>query len=167
MLLQFFERAIDIGGAHHGQILERTGGGLGDHVGKPHCAPFRNDDAARARGMRRAHDRAQIVRIFHAVEHHQQLRGGRDVVELRIALRPRPWRPRPDAPACRPGGRARRAPRSAPDTDARRARSMISCRRGPPAPLAIRMRSSGRPALRLSSTGLMPLRMATYRPQAG
>src|ERR1700693_2322519 len=46
------------------------------------------------------------------------------------------------------------------ETDARRARSMICCRRAPPAPLAIRMRSSGRPAFRLSSTGLIPLRMA-------
>src|SRR5450755_198047 len=46
------------------------------------------------------------------------------------------------------------------DTDARRAKSMISCNRTLAAPLATRMRSSGRPAFKLSSTGLIPLRTA-------
>src|ERR1017187_9940317 len=42
-------------------------------------------------------------------------------------------------------------------TPARRARSMISCKRGPPAPWAITMRSMGLAARKASATGWMPL----------
>src|ERR1039458_7066704 len=42
----------------------------------------------------------------------------------------------------------------------RRARSMISCKRGPPAPCAITMRSIGLPARKASAMGWMPLRRA-------
>src|ERR1035437_4799224 len=45
-------------------------------------------------------------------------------------------------------------------TPARRARSMISCKRGPPAPCAITMRSIGLPARRASAMGCMPLSRA-------
>src|ERR1039457_6844671 len=44
-------------------------------------------------------------------------------------------------------------------TEARRARSMISCSRGPPAPLATSNRSSGRPAFKASAIGWTPLRI--------
>src|SRR6516165_7788462 len=39
---------------------------------------------------------------------------------------------------------------------------MISCRRGPPAPLATRIRSSGRLPRSASTTGWIPLRMAIF-----
>src|ERR1035437_2850247 len=45
-------------------------------------------------------------------------------------------------------------------TPARRARSMISCKRGPPAPCAITMRSIGFAARKASATGWMPLSKA-------
>src|ERR1035438_5580121 len=35
--LQLFERAIDVGGAHYGQVLKRSGGGLGNYVVNPNA----------------------------------------------------------------------------------------------------------------------------------
>ena len=74
-LLEVFERAIDVGDADHGQVLERAGRGFGDHVGDAGGAALGNDDGAGAGGVGGADDGAQIVRIFHAIEHHEHLAG--------------------------------------------------------------------------------------------
>ena len=57
-----------------GRCSKRAGGGLGHHVRHAGRAPLRNDDRARAGRVRGADDRAQVVRILHAVEHHDQFR---------------------------------------------------------------------------------------------
>src|ERR1035437_963900 len=78
-LFDFFERPVDIGDAHHRQVFERAGRGLGHHVGDAGRAPFRNHHRARARGVGRPDDGAQVVRIFDAVEHHQHFAWGHAV----------------------------------------------------------------------------------------
>ena len=72
---QLFERLVDIANANHGKMFERAGGRLGDGFVQSGRAPLGDQNCGSARGMRRAHNRAQIVRIFHAVEQDQQFRG--------------------------------------------------------------------------------------------
>jgi len=67
---QIFQRAIDIGHAHHRQIRERSRRGARDHVGQSGGAPLGNHHGRGSGGVRRANDGAQIVRILDAVEHH-------------------------------------------------------------------------------------------------
>ncbi len=56
-----------------GQVLQRARRGLGHHVGDARRAPLRNDHGARSGGVRGADDRAQVVRILHAIQHHHQV----------------------------------------------------------------------------------------------
>ena len=85
-LLEIFERAIDVGDAHHGQMLEGAGRRLGHDVCDARRATLRNDDGSGARRVGGADDGAEVVRIFHAVEHHQHLAGS-DRIEVGVLAR--------------------------------------------------------------------------------
>src|ERR1019366_304910 len=79
------ERPVDVGDAHHRQVLQSARRGLGHHVGDARRAPLRNHHRARARRVGRADDGAQVVGIFDAVEHHQHFARGHGV-EVGIPL---------------------------------------------------------------------------------
>jgi hypothetical protein len=53
-------------------MRERARGSAFDRVGQARSAALRNHDALRASRERRAHDRAEIVRVLDAVEKHEQ-----------------------------------------------------------------------------------------------
>ena len=85
-LLEVFQGAVDVGDAHHRQMFQRARRSLGHDVGDARRAALRDDDGAGAGGVRGADDGAQIVRIFHAVEHHQHLGRG-DGIEVGVLAR--------------------------------------------------------------------------------
>src|SRR5258708_2897177 len=68
-------------------MFECARGGLCYGFGESGGTPIGNQDRRRASGMRRSHDRAQVVWIFHAIQYHQQLRPFQYLVELGITLR--------------------------------------------------------------------------------
>lgn len=67
-------------------MFQRAGSRFRDRLGKPGRAAIGNHNRRSARGMRGANDGAQIVRIFHAIQHHQQLRVDRNFIQLSVAL---------------------------------------------------------------------------------
>ena len=69
-----------------GQMLQRAGRGFGDDVGDAGRAALGNDDGAGAGGVGGADDGAEIVRIFHAVEHDEHL-AGCDGLEVGVLAR--------------------------------------------------------------------------------
>ena len=80
-LLQALRYVAD---ADYGKVLQRARGRLGHGFGEAGGAPLRNQDGRCARGMRGPDDGAKIVRIFHAIQKHQQLRAGKNVVKVRV-----------------------------------------------------------------------------------
>lgn len=84
---QFFERLADVADPHHGEMLERTGGSLGDGLGNSGRAALGRQYRGCPRGVRGPNDRAQVVGIFHAIENNQQLGAARHFVKRRVALR--------------------------------------------------------------------------------
>ncbi len=77
-LLQVFERVPNVHHAHDRQIGQRAGGSARDGFRKPDGAAFRNHDGGCAGCVRGTNDRAEIMRIFDAVEDDMQstARGG-------------------------------------------------------------------------------------------
>ena len=59
-----------------GRYSSAPAAAFADYVRDAGRAPFRNDHRARAGRVRRADDGAEIVRIFHAIEHDHELRRG-------------------------------------------------------------------------------------------
>ncbi len=86
-LLQIFQCAIDIGHANDGKVGQRASGSTSHRLGQTRSAPFRNHNGRGARGVRRANDRSQIVRILDAVEHHVQTGAGGGLFERRVSFR--------------------------------------------------------------------------------
>ncbi len=71
-LLELFNRAVDVGDLGHRHVLRRTCRRLRHRRIHSHGAALGNDDAIHTGGIGRAQNRAQVVRIFHAVEHDQE-----------------------------------------------------------------------------------------------
>ena len=69
-----------------GNVFEGAGGGFGDGFRKPGGAAFRDDDGAGSRGMGGADDRAEIVRIFDAVQDDEEFGRGGDIFEFGVLL---------------------------------------------------------------------------------
>src|SRR5438477_4363167 len=69
---QFFHRATDVGDAGDGQVLGGAGGNLSDSGSHAGGAALGNHNAIGAGRIGGADDGAQIVRIFHAIEHHDE-----------------------------------------------------------------------------------------------
>src|SRR5579883_2028688 len=84
LLFQFLKRPIDIHDAHDGDVSEGPCRSALDDFGESGGAAFRDDDCRGSSSMRGADDRAEIVRIFHAIENHVEPAGGRGPVEARI-----------------------------------------------------------------------------------
>ena len=62
-----------------GRCSSAPGRGLGDDVRDAGGTALGHDDRSGAGRMRGAHDGAQVVRIFHAVEHHEHLAIGHGI----------------------------------------------------------------------------------------
>ncbi len=86
LFLQLLESAADVCDANHRQMLQSAGSGSGCGLGKGRGAALRDDDGRCAGGMGRSDNRAEVVRIFDAIEHHQQLRAGGGMVQFRVLL---------------------------------------------------------------------------------
>ncbi len=76
----------DIGHAHDGQVFYGSGGSFGHRFGKPNGAALRDDDRGGAGCVRGSYDSAEIVRIFDAVEHDNQLGIRGDIFQLPVRL---------------------------------------------------------------------------------
>ena len=85
-LLQAFERAAQITGARHREILQRASRGLTDGFGDAGRPPVRYDERIGAGGVGRARDGSQIVRILHAIEDYEHARPGGYRIEVGITL---------------------------------------------------------------------------------
>src|SRR5207302_5571062 len=68
----FFQRASDVRHLGNGQMFTGAGGGFGHGRSDSRGPALRNDDAVGARSIRSTENRAQVVWIFHAVEHDYQ-----------------------------------------------------------------------------------------------
>jgi len=84
VLLQVFERPADVHDADHRNIRQRAGGGAPDRFRQPGRAALRNHDSGGSGGVRRADNRAQIVRVLDAVKDHVHAARARRVRERRI-----------------------------------------------------------------------------------
>ena len=69
---QLVQRARDVGDARDRQMLRGPGGSFDHGARQPDGAAFGNDDAVGAGAVGGANQRAQVVRVFHAVEHDQE-----------------------------------------------------------------------------------------------
>lgn len=72
LIFQGAERLADIHRPHHRQVLKRSGSRFGDSFRQSGRPAFGNDHSARARGVRRADYRAQVMRVFHSIEHDEK-----------------------------------------------------------------------------------------------
>ncbi len=71
-LFQFVQRARDVGNARDRQMLRRARRSLNGGAGQSGSTALGNDDAVCARAVGSANQRAQIVRVFDAIEHDQE-----------------------------------------------------------------------------------------------
>ena len=69
---QLVQRARDVGDARDRQMLGRSRRSLHRGARQSRGAPLGNDDAVGAGAIGGANERAQVVRVFHAVEHDQE-----------------------------------------------------------------------------------------------
>ena len=67
-------------------MFKGTRSGLGYGLRESGGTPFGNDNSVRAGGVGCADDRAEIVRIFDAVEDNEQFGRGRDIPQVRVLL---------------------------------------------------------------------------------
>src|SRR5829696_5966287 len=72
--LQLLQQPHDVGGARDGHVFERAGRGLRHRLGQARRAPLGDEDAVRARTLGRAYNRAEVARVFDAVEHDRERR---------------------------------------------------------------------------------------------
>ena len=86
-LFEIFESSIDVGDARDRQVFERARGRFGDGFREANGTAFRDDDGIRSGGVSGAHDGAKIVRIFHAIQHHDQAGIGGHFLELGVLRR--------------------------------------------------------------------------------
>jgi hypothetical protein len=70
--LELFHRAREIHHARDGQMRQRPGGGARHAFRKARGAALGKYQPIGTRGQRRAHNSAQVLRVFDAVEQHQQ-----------------------------------------------------------------------------------------------
>ena len=68
-ILERIQRAVDVLDADDRQKLQGAGGGFRGRLGQSGGTALGNDDRRGAGGVGRAHDGAQIVRVFDAVQH--------------------------------------------------------------------------------------------------
>lgn len=61
--LQLLQKRGDVRHARDGHIAHRTRARLGDNAREARAAALGNDDAMRARALRRADDRAEVMRV--------------------------------------------------------------------------------------------------------
>ena len=88
-LLEFFQGAADVGDACDREILEGAGGGAGHGLGERRGTAFPNHNGIGAGGMGGAHNGAEVVRIFDAIEDDEQARviSGGNGIEVHIFVR--------------------------------------------------------------------------------
>jgi hypothetical protein len=80
------QRLIDVAGADDGKVFEGAGGGFSHGFGEAGGTAFGDDDPTGSGGVGGTDDGAEIVRIFDAVEHDQEVGGGGDRLQFRILL---------------------------------------------------------------------------------
>ncbi len=85
--LQTFQGLADVANANYRQVFERAGSGFRDGFGESGGTAIGNQNGRCAGGMRGSDDGAQVVRIFHAIQYHQQSRPFQNLVEPGIFLR--------------------------------------------------------------------------------
>jgi len=85
-VLERAQGLVDIGGANYRQMFKRPGRGFGHGFGESGGAAFRHYDRARSGRVRGANDGAEVMRIFHAIEHNDQRRMRGYVFEFRVLL---------------------------------------------------------------------------------
>ena len=76
LALEFFERADQVDDAGDAQMLGRAGAGFYGNGAQRRGTTLGEDNTVHARAIRHAQQRAEILRIFHAVESQDETRGG-------------------------------------------------------------------------------------------
>lgn len=83
-LLEVFQGSVDVRDSRNRQVLESTRSSFGYRFGEADSAAFRDDDGVGACSVGGPDDRAEIVRVFDAIEddHETGIRG--DVIEFGV-----------------------------------------------------------------------------------
>ena len=67
-LFQILQRARNIANSYNRHVFQGSRRRFCDGFGESGCPALGNNDGRRSGGVRRAHDRAEIMRVFHAIE---------------------------------------------------------------------------------------------------
>ena len=90
-LLQLLYRTRDVRNFCYGQMLARSGGGLCDRASDCRCAALGDDNTVGSGGVGRAHEGAEVVRVFNAIENEDErilaALGADYVVEVAVLFR--------------------------------------------------------------------------------
>jgi hypothetical protein len=85
-LLEVLQRLRHVAYSDHGQVFKRARGRLGNRFCQSRGSPLGYEHRVDSHGLCGANDGAEIVRIFHAIEHNQQLRARDRLVEIRVPV---------------------------------------------------------------------------------